>query len=71
VVRAVPPRTWLAFATRPGRVFVLSHKEKLGQTRDKVRAAANQLKPLAGSQWPLVVVVADRGDLAMSSTVSS
>jgi hypothetical protein len=47
------------FARLLGTVGTLSTKEVLGQVRRKVARAAKQLKPLAGSDWPLVVVLAN------------
>ncbi len=38
---------------------MLSSKEVLGPMRGAVREAARNLKPLAGSPWPLVVVLAN------------
>jgi hypothetical protein len=48
-----------AVARRPGRIFALSPHEEFGAVREKIRAAARQLKPLDGRDWPLVAVVAD------------
>lgn len=47
------------FARVVGRVGTLSMKEVLNPVRRKVSKAAEQLKPLAGSEWPLVVVLAN------------
>lgn len=47
------------FARVVGRVGTLSMKEVLNPVRRKVSRAAEQLKPLAESDWPLVVVLAN------------
>jgi hypothetical protein len=47
------------FARRGEGVGVMDVKEVLGQVRRKVTRAAEQLKPLADTDWPLVVVLAN------------
>lgn len=42
-----------------GKVGTLSMKQALNPVRRKVSRAAEQLKPLANSEWPLVVVLAN------------
>jgi hypothetical protein len=44
---------------RGGGFFSLSEREELKPVRTQVREAARQLKPLEGSDWPLVVVLAN------------
>lgn len=46
-----------------GRFFMTSETVELKPIRGQVRQAARQLKPLDGSKWPLVVVLANPGRL--------
>jgi hypothetical protein len=45
-----------------GRVATLGLGQALGSVRRKVKHAAEQLKPLQGSAWPLVIVLANPKD---------
>jgi hypothetical protein len=40
-------------------VFMMGEEAELRPVRNKVRAAARNLKPLDGSKWPLVIVLAN------------
>jgi hypothetical protein len=54
------------FALRGEGAGVMDAKEVLGQVRRKVSRAAEQLKPLADTRWPLVVVLANPKGYAVS-----
>lgn len=54
------------YARRGEGVGVMDVKEVLGQVRRKVSRAAEQLKPLAATDWPLVVVLANPKGLPVS-----